>query len=232
MNRFDISGISVMLGMPVHRDIAPQTVRSLLETQQMCMGRGIVVDIELKCGSSLVHVARSQIAQAFLQSERNRLFWVDSDISWKAEDFFKLIVLSTVMDCVGAIYPAKLDPIKFFLSPDPFKPLVIDEWGCLPIGGMGLGFTIVTRKVIEHLALTVPIVMDKGSPRPRLFRCDVIDGEDGGEDIAFFEDIRALGYQVNLEPSIELGHVGAKEYRASILDHLARVTPDTAEKEQ
>ena len=34
-----------------------------------------------------------------------------------------------------------------------------------------------------------------------------------GEDGAFFADLKAIGHQAWLDPSIRLGHVGAKEYR-------------------
>jgi hypothetical protein len=36
-----------------------------------------------------------------------------------------------------------------------------------------------------------------------------------GEDGAFFDDIRALGHKVWLDPTIELGHVGTKVYRVA-----------------
>jgi hypothetical protein len=46
--------------------------------------------------------------------------------------------------------------------------------------------------------------------------------------MAFFSDIRDLGYQVNIDPNVTLGHVGPKEYRASILDYLNHVQRDAA----
>jgi hypothetical protein len=33
-----------------------------------------------------------------------------------------------------------------------------------------------------------------------------------------FEDIRALGFKVWLDPTIELGHVGSKEWRGAVAE--------------
>lgn len=225
--KFDMAGISVMLAMPTHRGLSPLTVRSLLETQHLCIQRGIPISIEMQAGSSLVHHARTKAAHGFLKSDRTRLFWVDSDMVWTGADFLRLLALSTVMDCVCGAYPAKADPPRFFLNvADPTAAVEANEYGCLPVNGAGLGFTVVARHVIEQLAAKAPLLKFPDIPEgpiPHIFRCDDSGGEARGEDMAFFADVRALGYPVFLDPSIVLGHVGEKEYRAALFDHIERV---------
>jgi hypothetical protein len=84
--------------------------------------------------------------------------------------------------------------------------------------------------LIEQLANRAPVLRfpDIPEPIPHIFRCDDSDGKARGEDMAFFSDIRDLGYQVNIDPNVTLGHVGPKEYRASILDYLNHVQRDAA----
>jgi hypothetical protein len=55
---------------------------------------------------------------------------------------------------------------------------------------------------------------------PSVFRIDSVDGGRRGEDMAFFADIRAAGYKVMLDPTVDLGHVGRKVYTGSIRDAL------------
>lgn len=186
------------------------------------MVRGIPFEFEMQVGSSLVHHARSKAAWRFLQSKCNRLFWIDSDIAWKGSDFIRFLALSTKMECVCAAYPAKMDPATFFLNVSGL--VESNEYGCLPIVGAGLGFTIVQRGVIERLAEKAPKLKFPDLPEkiPHIFRLDDDGGEARGEDMAFFADVRALGYAVNLDPTIELGHIGSKEYRATLSDHLVR----------
>jgi hypothetical protein len=53
------------------------------------------------------------------------------------------------------------------------------------------------------------------SRRTRPFHAD--DPGGGGEDVAFFADVRALGFKVWLDATINLGHVGAKVYREAAI---------------
>jgi hypothetical protein len=55
-----------------------------------------------------------------------------------------------------------------------------------------------------------------------MFRCDIDGGEARGEDMAFFDDCKALGYQPWLDPEINLGHVGTKVFTAAIKDAMTK----------
>ena len=224
--QISMAGISVMLAMPCHRDLPVETVRSLMETQALFQAKGVGLDIQFQVGSSLVVAARSKIANEFLKSANTRLFWVDSDIKWNASDFWKLTALSAKMDVVGALYPAKRDPLLFFVDVDDKGSVASNEYGCLPLRGYGLGFTCVHRTVIEELAEKAPKLRfpDSPEPIPHIFRTDELNGLFRGEDMAFFADIRATGRQVWADPTITLGHVGAKTYSGALMDHLALVT--------
>lgn len=227
--KLDMAGVSVMLAMPTHRDIPSGTVASLLATQHALHIRGIPYEIEMQVGSSLVHHARSKIAHHFLKSSHSLLFWVDSDIEWKADDFIRLCALSTEMDVVGGAYPAKKDPIVFFLDPSSGGEIESNEFGCLKIGGWGMGFTVCNRRVIEALADKSPKLKfgDSDEPIASIFRCDEIDGYARGEDMAFFADIKDLGFEAFLDPSVTLGHIGSKTYTASIADMLRPIEGDS-----
>lgn len=219
-----MAGVNVMLAMPTHRDIPVETARSLLETQDALNRKNIPSYMEMQVGGSLVHHARTKAAWHFLQSDCTHLFWVDSDIAWSAGDFLRVLAIGTKLECVSAIYPCRAEPIRFFLSGVDGE-FETNEYGCIPVRGLGLGFTCVQRVVIEKIAEKSPklIYPDVGEdPVPRMFRCDERDGHARGEDIAFFDDVIDLGFQPWLEPTIELGHIGAKEYRARFMDHLVK----------
>ena len=218
---FDLAGLKVMIAMPAHRDIPPKTVASLLETKTEIEGRGIPVSVLIPEGGSIVESARSQCTNSFLQSDNNRLFFIDSDIVWKPDAFLRLLCLSTVMDVVLASYPIKRDPLTFFIN-CAREEIATNEYGCLPNVGAGLGFTCIQRHIIEKLAERAPklIFADAVNPIPHLFRCGAADGKFVGEDIGFFDDIKALGVNVYLDPTIELGHHGSKTFTGRLIDHL------------
>lgn len=223
MADFNLAGIRVMLGMPVHRDLPVKTVRSLMETQCLFQAKGYHLMIEMQVGSSVIEAARSRVAASFLASDCNRLFWIDSDMAWKPADFLRLVCLSTKLECVGVPYTSKTDPPSVQIDAEPGE-LSTNEYGCIPIRGMGLGFTIVERSIIERLAEKAPKLRwpDLDHPIPHIFRCDTIGEFFRGEDMAFFHDIRALGHQVWADPSIKLGHIGSKEYTGDLSGALVQ----------
>lgn len=226
MMTFDMAGISVMLAMPTHRDIPPQTVRSLLDTQQALHERGIRFGIEMQYGSSLVHHARTKAAWRFLQGDYSKLFWVDSDVSWDGADFVRLLAMSSRMDCVCALYPAKTDDLTFFINVEnKDAEISTNEFGCIQVDGAGLGFAVISREVMQRLADRAPLLEfpDIDGSIPHIFRCDDSNGRARGEDMAFWADIRALGYSINVDPGIRLGHIGQKEYAARFLDSLRKL---------
>jgi hypothetical protein len=219
----DISGLSVMIAMPVHRDIPADTVISLLATATQLQASNIKYVTHLQIGSSLVEVARTKCAHDFLQGECNRIFWIDSDIKWEADSFFRLLALSTQYDVIGALYPYKEDPplIGFNFDEGRFPA---DSNGCFAVHGLGLGFVCMQRHIIEKLAAKAPMLTfaKVPDPMPHIFRCDSIDGVFRGEDVALCADIRALGYQIMIDPTITLGHVGSKTYTARMIDFLEK----------
>lgn len=214
------AGLSVMLAMPTHRDIPPPVVISLLGTMHLLSTSGIHCDIELQCGSSRITAARSKVAHSFLKGTNSRLFWVDSDIVWKPEDFLRLLLLSTKMTVVCGAYVSKREPPTFMFDMGPTTDVQSNEFGCISINGLGLGFMVVDRTVMEQLAERSPKVVFPDIPEKaaRIFREDVDRGMDRGEDMAFCADVRALGHPIWLDRTVVLGHVGQKTYTAAISD--------------
>lgn len=225
---FDLTGISVMLAMPIHRDLPWQTALSLVSTNNLFSSKGITLQVHVG-QSSIIELGRSRAARAFLASSHTRLFWVDSDMVWDAEDFLRLVAFSTRMDVIGAVYCAKQDKLEMFLSAKS-KDIARNEYGCLLVEGMGLGFTCVSRRVMEQLAAGAPQMKFRDDPEvgPHIFRCDTEGENFRGEDMAFFADIRELGYPVCIDPSIRLGHVGSKVYTARLQDSIETLPAPSA----
>jgi hypothetical protein len=221
-----LTDLSVVLGMPAGRDLHPMVVKSLMATQSVCRDMRVPFSLGMIVGSSVVQWARDEVVDVFLKSSANRLFWVDSDMVWEPGDFMRLLSLSQFHDVVCATYPAKVDQPTFYVNRDPAAPLVANEWGLVETWGVGLGFTVMHRRVVEQLAANAPQVHDDvaGRALAQVFRVDHVrnDGRCSrrGEDMAFFSDIRALGHKVFLDPDTNLGHIGTKTYRGSIRDAL------------
>src|SRR5215471_19298754 len=156
----DLTGVSVLVMMPTTRDLPPQTVYSLLETQRIALEHDIRVRMLIEPGASSPSLARSICIHRFLYEtpDLTKAFWIDSDMEWDGDAFMRMVALSTKYDVVVGAYSQKQEPLHFMLNtPGPVRP---NELGCIPAASGGLGFTICDRRVIEVLA--------ERSPRRRL----------------------------------------------------------------
>lgn len=191
---------------------------SLARTLHACGASGIDVDATMEV-SAVVTSARDLVLDDFLQSGKQKLFWIDSDMAWEPEAFFRLLAMSTLHDVVCAAYPVKSDRAEYQIFMDP-EPQEANEHGLLQIYGTGLGFAVADRAICGKIALRAPRVFDPASGREfaSVFRVDAIDGKRRSEDIAFLADIRDLGHTVWLDPSISLGHIGDRQWTGRALD--------------
>jgi len=210
---------SVAIGMPYDSAVPMETVLSLLATQQRCLELGIRLSFCVRrCG--VVTVARDMVLHGFLQGEAEKLFWIDSDMNWQPDAFLRLVHASTLVEVVGAAYKRKISGDSWLVNaPEGFTA---GPHGLFPVRGMGLGFTIVDRAVVQKLADQAPKVQDGDTEMAAVFRIDLINGRRRGEDMTFFADIRDAGYQVWLDANVKLGHMGDANYSGRLAEVLCR----------
>lgn len=218
--QFDVSGLSLFIGVPTNRPIDPRVVGALWDTQTVLMRRGIPVILGMDMGCSRVERARNNVAWAFLASTCNRILWLDDDQQFTPEDVVRLLCFSTQLDVVGAVYPQKREPIELrYAATQRFT--TVEKWGLIRVDGMGLGFTMVTRPVMQALMDNAPLAKFFGveSRMPMIFRPRLSEQmEDVGEDIGFFRDCKSLGYDVWVDPAMKIGHIGTKVYEGTLLE--------------
>lgn len=212
--------LSVMLGIPIHAHLPMMTVRSIIDTTRRLTQMGIKHEV-LMHACNVVTLARDGVMMRFLDSDHQKLFWIDSDMAWDEQAFFTMLALSQKVDVVTAAYPAKTEKDgTFFVNCDINGK--VGPYGLREIDGTGLGFTIVDRVVCQGLADRAPKVFDQLANREmaEVFRIDtsIVDGvrTRRTEDMAFFADIQDLGYTVWCKPDVVLGHIGEKMWRASL----------------
>lgn len=219
-----------MVGMPLYGAPTTKTVLSLLKSQELCNHGGLRFDFTTATG--FVTVARDQIVHDFLKSDAEKLFWIDGDMVWGQREFGKMLALSTLVDLVCATYPLKKEGPNEYPILSGAEEVRPGPYGLLEIWGAGLGFSVWSRKACQALADSKPWLWDGMcnekrraifGVEPRALSAPCPDPEVTlgmrTEDINAFEDLRALGFKVWLDPTIELGHVGSKEWRGSLSEY-------------
>lgn len=221
------SGLKVMIGIPVGRDLPKETVLSLFATGVQCHKMGI--ETRLSMTSAVTQLARNLVLAEFLKSDCDRLFWIDSDMVWDPADFLRLVALSTVKHVICCTYPAKIEgPLTYLVNVPPGSP--VEEYGLVRCNGAGLGFCIMDREAAEAVSAMHPMVTDQmnGAEYRAVFRFDVHEGHFRTEDIAFMADLNSVGMQVWLDPHVALGHMGMRQWHGKAADAFVEVDDEAA----
>ena len=175
-------------------------------------------------GDALVSRSRSMVASTFMRSDCDVMLSIDSDIWFRAVDAIKLAEAALEYDMIGALYmtrnlntqPALMLPMSEGISFDSDAQPVQTPF----VAG---GFTAVNRRVFEALSAGLPLCHQGCSSRSAdtsfwpFYMPFVIPSETEGsiylsEDWALCERARDAGFQVWLDPSIRLGHMGSYMY--------------------
>lgn len=217
-----LEGLSVCIAIPCYRESLPITqAMALVETVHMLRMKGVKVAIATETGNALVDLARSRLADKFLNhTDYNKIFWLDDDILFTPDDFERVLAWSTLYPIVAATYPVRQEPAKFFLRRETEK-LDQNEYGLFKIIGCGLGFCCMDRSVFRTMSPDTDTFMVEGEEIKQFFKIVQENKVYYGEDIYFFkrwhDDFEGF---VMLDPSINLKHVGTKAYDYKFLDFI------------
>lgn len=197
----------LFVGVPAYDGkLQVETVRALLNEQRVADGLGLEIRVGFLPGCSLITHARNQLCADFLDTEAEKLVFLDADVSFEPGSLIKLA--SHDVDVVGGAYRYKEAEERYpviWLD----KPELHAINGLLEVGSLPGGFLCVSRRALERLR--------EAMPRKYVFGDRVFDGffhapiQEGllfGEDAAFCTDWRAIGGQVWLDPELSLSHHG------------------------
>jgi hypothetical protein len=223
---------SVCFTFPVYDGKLPiESAVALASTTASLKAAGVQVNFLWGTESALIDLCRSRLVNRFLkETDCQKLFFIDGDIIWKPQDAINLICHSHKLassgngalayPIVGAVYPVRKDPPKFFLKVKD-ACLETNEDGLIEVLGFGAGFVIIDRKVFETMKPYVEEITSNNEVLRRYFDIRVVNGHYLGEDISFYcRWTDECGGSIFIDPSINLKHVGTKEFDYKLIDYL------------
>lgn len=218
---YDLSGKSLFIALPAYDfKVSLKLAISLARFTQQAAQHGVIVQIGSICGCSVVSRARNLLAQDLLESDCDYLLFIDSDINFEPEHIFRLMAWAEdPRKGIVAAVPRTRSEEKVYIV-----DLDYDDNGELTMNGMGLvrgrrvatAFMLVRREVFVTMQASHPewAYYDKRSDRTLTAMFDFAVTEEGymGEDFLFCDRAREHGFEVWIDPSITLGHMGVQEY--------------------
>lgn len=148
--------------------------------------------------------ARDQLCHAFLESDCDKLVFVDADVSWEPGSLLKLA--SHPVDFVGGAYRFRSEPEAYPVSWIEGELWADPQTGLLEVKVVPAGFLALSRKALEGIRAQHP-----GRTYPRggaEFHAFFWSPPGGTEEGPFCDDWRAAGGQVWLDPELTLTHDG------------------------
>jgi len=196
--------LSILIATPTMGDVPMQYAHSLvamiLKTKEKYPKCKIAMATTYR---KMHHRARTELAEAFLQTDCTHILWLDDDNIPRENDLN--LLLEHDLPLVSGLY---------FRRAEPFEPIIMirredgrgterrpdlyrnNDGKPIKIHSTGMGFMLVKREVIENAKkLNAPLF-------------DIRGGH--GEDIWFCNQVHGAGYDVWLDPRVEVGHLGDK----------------------
>ena len=212
----------VMVGTPCYDGrLDVWYTNSLMNTIKLGIKRDIEIIPIWISFDALIQRARNDTIQLALQQEFDDLIWIDSDIEWEPEWFFKL--LDYPVDIVGGTYPKKADREEYVLRIAK-KNTVDPATGLMEVDGLGTGFARMSRKSLQYLWDNSPSYMDPKDNKERRMICDVqvIDQSMYSEDIIMFLKLQQGGFKIWMDPNMTCNHIGPKKFTGNFAKYYGK----------
>lgn len=183
---------------------------SLINTVKQSYNHDVEITPMWVSFDALIQRARNDTIQLALEGGFDDLVWIDSDIEWQPEWFFKL--LDYTVDVVGGTYRKKGDREEYVVRvPGKTDPIT----GLMEVQGLGTGFLRMNRKAMQYLWDSNKPYIDKKDNKERRMIFDVIITNDDlmSEDIYALQKLIDGGFKIWLDPSMTCSHIGPYKFQ-------------------
>lgn len=188
--------MKLLIAVPTLDFVHVDFMRCLVNLTNRLKDDGVCFDVCIVSGT-LVYVARDRLACKAINENYTHVLWLDSDMVFQPEVLYDL--MDTGKDFVSGIYHARRSGFMscIFKRCDDLNHLErFDEYprDTFQIGGCGFGCVLVSVEMLRTIQMH--------------FKTCFLPLRDFGEDIAFCNRAKELGFKLWCEPTVRLGHIG------------------------
>lgn len=176
---------------------------------------------------ALIQRARNDTLELMISGNYDDLIWIDSDIEWQPEWFYKL--LSYKEDIVGGTYRKKGDREEYVFRSSPENTaLSKNDKGLIEVSGLGTGFVKMSKKACQYLWDVSPSYIDTQKNnilKKMAFDVKLVDNQIMSEDIWAFETLRKGGFRCWIDPSMTCNHTGPYKFKGDFMQWIDNGKP-------
>lgn len=220
---YNMVGRKLFIGLPAYDfKISLKMAISLMALSRKAMEHGVDIQVGSICGCSVVSRARNLIVEDFLESECTDLLFIDADINFNPEDVFRLLAWVTrpligIAAGVPSVRRAEKTYIVDLDEDKNSKSLTFNNMGLVRAKRVATAFMMIRKEVFLALKDVHPEwkYYDTRAKNDIYSYFDFKSTPEGyiGEDFLFCDRAREQGYEVWIDPTIKLGHMGVTEFQ-------------------
>lgn len=217
---YNLAGRKLFVALPAYDfKVSLKLAVSLARLAQQLPQHGIELSIGSICGCSVVSRARNLLVRDFLDSDCTDLMFIDADINFEPDSVLRLMAWANdpKKGIVGGVpRTRKTDKVYIAQLDQDEEGVTMNRMGLVRAKRIATAFMLVRREVFERLVNENPQWNYYDHNTDKLLNAvfDFLVTEEGymGEDYLFCDRARAIGYEVWVDPTIKLGHMGVQEY--------------------
>lgn len=235
-----LAGRKLFIALPAYDfKVSLKLAISLARFAQKAPQHGIEIQIGSICGCSVVSRARNLLVKDLLESDCTDLLFIDADINFEPDSILRLMAWASDPKkgiVAGVPRTRKTDKVYIATLDQDEDGVTINGAGLVRAKRVATAFMMVRREVFETLVNNHPEwnYHDVNTNRQlnAVFDFQVTPEGYMGEDFLFCDRAREAGFEVWIDPTIKLGHMGVQEYEGDFgVDCLyPMLVPDSAKK--
>jgi hypothetical protein len=217
---YDMHERNLFIAIPSYDwKVSLKSAISLARFAQSAPEHGVQMRIGSICGCSVISRARNLLAYDFLKSPCTDLLFIDSDINFTPDDVYRLMAWGTNHGIVAGVPTARKGDKVYIATLDKTddNEVIMNSMGLVRATRVATAFMLIQRRVFETLQAAHPEWQhpeDKldGNILTAFFDFKTTPAGYVGEDFLFCDRAREAGFEVWIDPTIKLGHMGITEY--------------------
>ncbi len=222
---YNMVGRKLFVALPAYDfKVSLKMALALMKLATKATEYGVEIYTGSICGCSVVSRARNLLADDFLSSPCTDLLFIDADINFDADDVFRLLAWTSdphigIAAGVPSVRRAEKTYIVDLDEDKESKSLTFNAMGLVRAKRVATAFMAVRRDVFISLQRANPEwrYYDTRAGKDLYSYFDFKSTREGyiGEDFLFCDRVREEGYEVWIDPTIKLGHMGVTEFQGN-----------------
>lgn len=213
--------MSVLIALPCYGgNVNEKTTTGLFKLGKDLVRANIDHGLLTLSNQSLISAGRSRVANFFMNNtDYEYLFFLDADIGFQPDDFFELWK-NRDLNLISGAYPMKDLPLQY--NYNLVQPINQIRDNIVEITGIGLGFTLISRRVFSAISAqfselkytpsatgsSYPPTAQEMQNSYHYFLERKVANVFLSEDHSFFSRARDCGFHAWLSGAISLAHTG------------------------